>query len=340
MYPKLLIDSIVQQTTVLIAQLSTAAGIRAPLAHVADQVFVSLAREIEAQGVGRKVVADMFGVALRTYQKKVQRLAESVTVRERTLWEAVLDFITESERVTRSHVLERFEKDCKEPVAAVLGDLVGSGLVSATGRGDAMLYAVTSEADRRELSLEHTRDSLVAMVWARIYREPGVTVEGLGGALGVAIEAIREAVDELVGEGRVSRDAAGDAAKLRAETLEVAVGSAIGWEGAVYDHFRAVATAIASKVRAGPAASHTADLIGGTTLSFDLHPGHPYHPEVCGTLSRVRADLNALWSRVSAHNREHPAPEHERTKVTFYFGQHIEPVPEPEPADARATELP
>ena len=47
---KLLIDGIVRQTTVLIAQLSTASGVRAPLAHVADQVFLSLAREIEAQG--------------------------------------------------------------------------------------------------------------------------------------------------------------------------------------------------------------------------------------------------------------------------------------------------
>ena len=48
---KLLIDGIVRQTTVLIAQLSTSSGIRAPLAHVADQVFLELAREIEAQGV-------------------------------------------------------------------------------------------------------------------------------------------------------------------------------------------------------------------------------------------------------------------------------------------------
>ena len=59
-----LIDSIVRQTTVLIAQISTSAGIRAPLAHVADQVFLDLAREIERQGVRQKVVADMFGVAL------------------------------------------------------------------------------------------------------------------------------------------------------------------------------------------------------------------------------------------------------------------------------------
>src|SRR5690242_5793546 len=98
---KLLIDAIVRQTTVLIAQLSTAAGIRAPLAHIADQIFLDLAREIEAQGVSRKVVADMFGLALRTYQRKVQRLAESATQRNTTLWEALLEHVRENDGITR-----------------------------------------------------------------------------------------------------------------------------------------------------------------------------------------------------------------------------------------------
>lgn len=80
-----MIDAIVQQTTVLIAQLSTAAGIRAPLARLADQVFLELSRELEAQGVTRKVAADMFGLAPRSYEKKIQRLSESATRREQTL---------------------------------------------------------------------------------------------------------------------------------------------------------------------------------------------------------------------------------------------------------------
>jgi hypothetical protein len=41
---RLLVDAIVQQTTVLIAQRSTRAGLRAPLAHIADQVFLELAK--------------------------------------------------------------------------------------------------------------------------------------------------------------------------------------------------------------------------------------------------------------------------------------------------------
>ena len=59
---QLLIDAIVRQTTVLIAQLATSGG---ALAHVANQVFLDLANELEAHGVSRKVSADMFGMALR-----------------------------------------------------------------------------------------------------------------------------------------------------------------------------------------------------------------------------------------------------------------------------------
>src|SRR5215831_17470605 len=132
---KLLIDAIVRQTTVLIAQLSTSAGIRAPLAHVADQVFLDLASEIEAQGVARKVVADMFGLALRSYQKKVQRLTESASTRDKTLWEAVIDFLRESGSVSRERIFERFRFDGDEAVAAVLRDLVSSGIAYSTGRG-------------------------------------------------------------------------------------------------------------------------------------------------------------------------------------------------------------
>jgi len=66
----LLIDSIVRQTMVLIAQLSTASGNRSPLSHVADRVFLDLVAELERQRLGKKVIADMFGLALRSYQQK------------------------------------------------------------------------------------------------------------------------------------------------------------------------------------------------------------------------------------------------------------------------------
>jgi len=93
-----LIDAVVRPTTVLIAHLATATGARAPLAHVAQQVFVELVSELRAQGVGRKVIADMFGMALRTYHARLERLSESATERGQTLWGAVHAYIGERGR--------------------------------------------------------------------------------------------------------------------------------------------------------------------------------------------------------------------------------------------------
>ena len=100
---QVLVDSVMRQATVLIAQLSSAAGVRAPLAHLADEVFLSLSQELERQGVSRKVVADMFGLALRGYQRRVQRLRESATERGTTLWRALLEHLQEHGPVTRRH---------------------------------------------------------------------------------------------------------------------------------------------------------------------------------------------------------------------------------------------
>lgn len=109
---RFIIDAVVQQTTILIAELATAAGVRAPLSHVANQVFLELARAIEAQGVPRKVAADMFGLALRSYQLKVQRLEESATDRDRSLWEAVYGGFICRNRFTRDPLGSSVERAC------------------------------------------------------------------------------------------------------------------------------------------------------------------------------------------------------------------------------------
>lgn len=74
MNTQILIDNIVRQATVLIAKLAASGSVRAPLAHIANQVFLELANELSAQGISRKVSADMFGMALRSYRRRVQRI--------------------------------------------------------------------------------------------------------------------------------------------------------------------------------------------------------------------------------------------------------------------------
>lgn len=316
---KLLIDAIVRQTTVLIAQLSTSAGIRAPLAHVADQVFLDLAAEIEAQGVARKVAADMFGLALRSYQKKVQRLAESASVRERTLWEAVVDFLSEQGSCTRERLLERFRHDSAEDVAAVLNDMLGQGLVYSTGRGQSALYGLSSDTDRRRVLQSERGESQQAMIWLALYRR-AMSRRELCATLSLDPETVDRALEKLTAEGRV-RETSG---KLSAETFLLPVGAAIGWEVAVFDHFSAVARAIAAKVRRGAPRSAANDVIGGATLTFEVSAEHPLRAEVMGLLVKVRAEVNELWARVGQVNQDHPLAEADKQLVTFYFGQTLE----------------
>jgi hypothetical protein len=325
---KLLIDALVHQTTVLIAQLSTAAGIRAPLAHIADQVFLELSREIEAQGVSRKVAADMFGLAIRTYQKKVQRVTESVTVRDRTLWEAALDLLGTVGSTSRRHLLEHFHRDDPLVVGSVLNDLVSSGLVYRTGSGESAVFGITKERDLAQTLSEQRRESLVPVVWLLVYRSGGTTRADLLAELPMDEQALDEALVALEAQGQVQRSGQGDAATYRAADLVVPVGAEHGWEAAVFDHFQAVVRAIGSKVRQGLSRSAHDDVVGGATLTFDIHPGHPHRDQVLGLLKRVRAEVNELWSEVERHNDEHPVPEENKIEVSFYFGQSVTPADE------------
>jgi len=312
---RLLIDGIVHQTTVLLAQLSTAAGVRAPLAHVADQVFLDLSREIESQGIGRKVVADMFGMALRAYQKKVQRLEESATERNRTLWQAVLEFLGDGSQ-TRERILERFQRDGEREVGAVLNDLLTSGLVYMTGKGNAARYVIASEADLHAVAASEDLRSVANVAWLRIFLGAERTEDALAAYLKIDIDVVRGALQLLEADARIRRDENG---MLLAENVVIPVGAAEGWEAAVLDHFRAVANAIAFKA-AGGGKSASADEIGGTTLSFSVYPGHQFEEEVRGLLRSVRSRIHELWTKASAHNAEHPVPEN-ATQVLFYVGQ-------------------
>jgi hypothetical protein len=316
---KLLMDGVVRQTTVLLAQLSTAAGARSPLAHVADQVFVELAREIESQGVRRQVVADMFGMALRSYQKKMRRLTESASVSEQTLWQAVFNLV-EREQPNRRRVLERFQFDGEREVAAVLKDLVRSGLVSVTGNGDEAVYAVTSEGVRDKVQKSQDIDSVANLAWLLIFRHEVAARTELAARLGVDETLASAALDELVRSGRVSEVDG----RLVSSNVVLPLGAEQGWETAILDHFRTVSVAIATKIRTGFGGAKADDRIGGSTFTFTVTPGHPFEREVNELLKRTRLQAQALWDKVAAHNQEQPPDPEQSTRVSFYVGQVVD----------------
>jgi hypothetical protein len=321
---KHLIDAIVRQTTVLIAQISTAAGIRSPLARVADQVFLELSRELETQGVTRKVAADMFGLALRSYQKKIQRLAGSATYGGRTLWGAVVEHLRTTGGSSRAALLKQFSREDALDLAAVLKDLVSTGFVSCTGRGDASYYELTSAQARQAMAGEAELDTVTNLVWLAVYDHQQIEREALIAELPFAAALSEQAVAALIEDGRVERVQNESGRELlRCTTLVIPVGAERGWEAAVFDHFRAVATAIAAKLRNAETRSRNEDLIGGSTLSFSIERGHPFEAQVYGLLKRVRADINALWNQVTEYNAARPVDPEQRVEVTFYFGQSV-----------------
>lgn len=316
---RLLIDGIVRQTTVLVAQLATTSGVRSPIAQIADQVFLQLTYELENQGVPRAVAADMFGMALRAYQKKIARLTESASTQGLTLWQAVYDFV-KLESPTRRRILERFQHDGEREVASVLHDLVSNGMLFTTGDGSNTAYGVTTEHMRKQVLDSSDLDALIHIVWWRVF-EGLTTVEQLADSLGLDASRIQEALVELERSGQVSsRDG-----RLQARNLYIPAGSASGAEAAMLDHFRAVCQLIAVKSRSFYEAVGTLDPLhrpssGGSTFSFTVYPQHPDEAAVEALLQRMRTEVQQLWLRVSAYNEAHPPPDAAR-KVTFYCGQ-------------------
>ena len=301
---------------ILIAQLATSGGARAPLAHIADRVFLELARELEAQGLSRKVTADMFGVALRSYRRRIQRLSESVTERGRSLWAAVLDFVPDDRLVTRGEVLAKFHLDEEVQVRAILSDLCESGLLLQLGRGVATAYraATTNEL----VALEASTDGLAQLVWLLIYREGPLTRQALVERVRVDGARIDAALEGLCDSGRVLVSEQGYSSR----EVVVARNAPAGWEAAMLDHFQAMVKTLCARLR-GDGDPKTS---GGSTYSFDVAPEHPLSSRVYGTLERVRNELTSLRADVERYNTDHPdepAPE----LVTIYVGQHVRSEP-------------
>lgn len=308
MNARVLISAIVQQVTVLIAQLATTGGARAPLAQVAGQVFLELARELEAQGVSKKVSADMFGMALRAYQRKVKRLGEQTEESEQSLWSELLGAIEREGSATRSALLKRFNREDDEVVRAVLHDLVHSGLVVDIGKGAAARYRLA----RDEELLARQESGKHALIHAIIYRHGPLSMEALAARTGISALALEPVLATLVEQGGVDQREA----LYWARDFSVLLGDGAGWEAAVFDHVQAVVQAVIQRL-GGEAPQ---GMVGGSTYSFDIWDGHPLQAEVEGALARFRAEHSALRAHVEAHNARVGRPKSYR-QVVVYGGQ-------------------
>ena len=286
---QVLLDGIVRQTTVLIAQIATAAGGRAPVAQVANQVFLDLTQALQEQGVSRKVIADMFGMALRSYQQKLQRLAQAVTDSDMTLWEAIHRYLAERQIVTRAEVMKRFARDDADSVAGVLRDMVESGLVYRTGRADTAVYRVArARRHRARCWPSDPQQTAEALVWVAVYQHGPVTRSRLRELVRLDDAGHRRRRSQVLqrdGRVRCGRRQRREPS-YTSDRILIQLGETAGWEAALLDHYRAVVASICAKLRDGRTRALPADQQGGSTFSFDVWPGHPKEAQVLALLCR------------------------------------------------------
>jgi hypothetical protein len=313
---RFLIDRLVRHQAVLLAELATNGGARAPLSELMDQTFMHLAEELDRRGVGRKVSADMFGMALRAYQKKIQRLAESSTEKGTSLWEAVLRHVSDRGEARRADLLQRFVRDDEAQVRAVLFDLVESGIFLCEGQGPDTMFRVAPLGTARLAS----HDTFVDLLWLIIFREGPVARDELVRRSGHRGSELDTALMELEKSGRISKVKLGEQVTYSSNDYVRPIGNESGWEAAVLDHVSAMVSTVRAVLSRQAGRMESDELAGGFTYALDIWPGHPMEEEVSETLNRLRAELSSLRERVDKTNAASGRPAAYK-EVTVYGGQ-------------------
>jgi hypothetical protein len=325
--PALLIDAIVRQATVLIAEIATATESRPHLARTADEVFRSLVAALRNQGVTNKGIADMFGLSLRTYHNRVARMAESEARTGRQAREAILAFIEERGSVRKAEILDRFRVHEPVLVAGLLRDLVSAELVFQAGTGPATAYRVARTGELPPGPSDDER--LGRLLWIAVQRFGPIELEALLELVPAGADAARTALDELIATGRVQlAERPGEPITYSSEQCLIHPDDPAGWEAAVFDHFQAVVATLAARLRAG--ARDPDDWVGGGTFSFEVWRGHPMFEEAVGLLAETRSRARALRERLRAFNAEHAGAQATPAQVVFYFGQSTKGLEEDE----------
>lgn len=308
----LLIDAVLRDFAELLATLATSGDARASVGNVTDDLFAHLAASLKRKGIRQKVVADMFGMPLSTFQRRVQQSEGGLNATGSTLGGAVLGYVGKLGRVTKEDLMQRFVREDDAVLRAVLRDLVGADLLRRDGGNFALSPRAREELDTQP----ELRDWLV---WALVFRLAPVRRSTLVAQSGLGDEELAASLNRLVAIGRVEldEDSAVDPSYSSGE-LVVEQGALRGWQVAVFDHLHAVQTTIRARLERSPAELGLEST--GSTYSLDLWDGHPHKHEVEGLIDEFRSRLGALRGRIEEHNASHGLPP-SFARATYYFGQ-------------------
>jgi hypothetical protein len=128
------------------------------------------------------------------------------------------------------------------------------------------------------------------------------------------------ALARLLADGRVQVITGAEGPRYVALHFHVPLGAEAGWEAAVFDHLQAMVQTISQRLSPSFSAPSDQDMVGGSTYTFDVWPGHPLEQEFKDCLSQLRTRHTDLRTRVDAHNAKAGLPPTYR-QVVVYGGQ-------------------
>jgi hypothetical protein len=243
----------------------------------------------------------------------------------------VLEYVKSREKTTRGELLLRFSLDDEAQVRAVVHDLCESQLVVASDEGPNVSYRSASEEELLDLRKNGGAEGQDDLLVAVMYREGPLTLAEIAARAQVDVSRIESAIWGLVETGRIQHLKDADADRFEARALIVPLGSAVGWEAAVLDHYKAMVRTVLIRL-SQKQTSALEDSAGGSTYTIDIWPGHPMEEEVRGSLKQVRSNLSGLRTRVAAYNESQERPQH-YSRVVFYTGQSLINEQDEEPTD-------
>jgi hypothetical protein len=202
----------------------------------------------------------------------------------------------------------------------VLRDLSESKLVFSSGAGASTVYRAASEEELGALWRLQGPEGFDELLWALVYREGPLTLAELVQHVHLDEQTVADALARLSGTDRIERLEKDGAVAYGARNLLIPLGAPVGWEAAVFDHFKAMVNTITGKLSEDRTAPAMSDRVGGSTYTLDIWAGHPFADEVYGTLGRLRATLVDLRERLEEFNARQEVPS-DSTRVVVYAGQ-------------------
>jgi hypothetical protein len=196
------------------------------------------------------------------------------------------------------------------------------GLRAPLAHNGERLYRATTKAEQLQMGKLADASGLEELLWAFIYREGPVGRDELAEFAASNPERVDETLVKLAACGKIRVEGQDAERRYRAERLEVLLDAEVGWEAAVFDHYRALVQTICQRLTQPGPAAHAR--VGGSTFTLDVWDGHPHADEAYAVLSRFRAIHAELFERIERHNAEHGRPA-EYDQVVIYFGQHVVP---------------